>query len=196
MLEKFDALLLEKIEKFAHWWQKNICGEQNCFWWARVFTILSSIQMAGFGILGLLSNKEFHPILAASVAITVIFPCFVFFTIKLVESRTYQNSNNGLANEFRLELNRLSILMTFIGVGFGWGFYEYLLGTPLILDMFCLLGFFCLSVAYYFMSCDPLPPAKSKVKVWLENLAEKTKEFLSPEPELVPVPIPNNRPYR
>lgn len=190
MLEKIDASLLEKIEKFTHWWQKTF--GQDCFWWAKVFIVLFIVFMNSFAVLGILFGNKFDPILFGSFMLTLLSP-LVFLTIKIAQARAYQNQVSGLANECKLFLQdkRLMMLVIFNGVGFAWGLFEYLQNIPIYIVALCPLGFSCLGIAYYALSCDPLPPAKSKVKIWLENFMEKTKEFLTPQPALVPVPVRN-----
>ncbi|MDP2668678.1 MAG: hypothetical protein Q8P07_02485 [bacterium] len=197
MLEKFDALLLEKIEKFAHWWQKTF--GQDCFWWAKFFVVLFIVFTNSFAALGILFGNKFSPILLSSSLLTLLISPLAFWTIKITQVRTYQNQINGLANEYKLQLRdkRLIALMIFVTTGFAWGLHE-LYNIPIYIAALCPLGFSCLGIVYYAISCDPLPPAKSKARNWLESFWIETKEFLSPEPELVPVPVPapNRKPYR
>ncbi|OGF61490.1 hypothetical protein A2662_00695 [Candidatus Giovannonibacteria bacterium RIFCSPHIGHO2_01_FULL_45_33] len=197
MFEKFDFWLIEILEPEMQKLQR-FTG-YDCFWWAKIFVVLFIIFVNSFAVLGTLFGNKFSPILSGSSLLTLLTSPLAFWTIKIVQARTYQNQINGLANEYKLQLRgkRLMLLTIFVTTGFAWGLHE-LHNIPIYIAALCLLGFSCLGIVYYAISCDPLPPAKSKVRNWLGNLLEKTKEFLSPEPELVPVPAPapNRRPYR
>lgn len=197
MLYKFDTWLLEKIEKFAQWWQKMF-GQDN-FWWSRCFAVSFTLCCA---IYAFAATHNAYPIknwwiyfyfLLFSIAPNI---SGVYHYVEYNKQKTYQNLEKGIMNTLKLQLVEMRLL--------------YLFFCPLILSICALLmkltcrahisywlltlptiSGFAMVFMLYCVSCNPLPPAKSKVKIWLENFVEKAKEFLSPAPQPIPIPISN-----
>lgn len=178
MLEKFDALMLQKTEKYLHWLQKT-CG-RDCFWLAHACLIMHGLMMTLFVFL----SQEYAMLLWMLIQ-------SMHILVKWIKEQAYKDLKCGLANQEKLRVGPR--LFQVCGQIYCHSALFLLsltfLKSSVVLLILC--GVFFLVLFYYFIACDPLPPAKSKVKIWLENFAEKAKEILSPAPQPIPIPISN-----
>ncbi len=165
----FDAWFLDKCEKFSHRTQR-ILG-LTCFDLARIcLGIGLTVCMPVFFFV----QKEFLVWGLPVSALTV----FHFFETYSIEKITLKYSLHGLANPYK---KRMSLRITAYSSG-----AILIYCVSLFASLFFIIpysGLLFLYVCYlYFLSCDPLPPAKSKVRA----LIEKIRESLRPAP--IPAP--------
>ena len=193
MLIRFDSWLLEKFEKFSHWWQK-LTGK-DCFWLAR-FSAASPIAyttiilVAAYvyeGLDGLFFQSMFF-VLYITINLTL------GFDLKRMEEEVERDQLKGCSNYSKLDVFGRMVglcVLPFMGCVLIAISRTLLYHTPifyLIINGFAPVSWL---TALMFACCDPLPPAKSKVRKWLENMAERAKKLIAPIPELVPIRIPS-----
>ena len=128
------------------------------------------------------------------IAISVLFIVFAigFFDIvrlkEIIVSDLSRYSN--LSNPFKI-IDRLFRVFLLLGV-----FVIEILG---LLDLEEFSVFWVIIITFsnvvlwqallnYFSACDPLPPAKSKVREWKERFVNAVKEVFTPAPQPSPVP--------
>jgi len=191
MLIEIDVWLLRKLEKFSHWFQK-LTGK-NCFWLARVATacyFCFGLAVTAFYIL----SKETSMIILYSLSSLIILAVAIsmFKMLKFKEEIVLDASNIGLVNPFKIldyPIRTLTLIFTPIcsfreiaGILDG--------GVSIILVFIGIFGnlLFWYGLFYYFSACDPLPPAKSKVKEWKEKFVNAVKGVFAPVPRPVPAP--------
>lgn len=181
MLIRLDLFVLEKVEKFSHWWQRMF--GQDCFWWAKSLTTVSVIMAFSGAFAFLLTEAEsdfITDILVSSFAATMSFIWFPF--ISFVEKQAKIAYENSLGNPEKLCSRERIFFLLLLCV----------MMLPIMIRVHLLLGLgymFYIPINY-FCACDPLPPAKSKVRQWLKSAVSATKKVFSstPQPVLVPVP--------
>ena len=166
-----DEWFLDKFERFSNRMQRTF--GITCFSLARACLGITPII---FAIPLVLGESNFQGFMALFLALLLVSAFFLLGTY-ICEKIVFEFSLQGLANPFKFYLR----LRRFI----------YLLAGNLLMalfpmsDVFSTLGFeawiLILIVHFYFLSCDPLPPGKSKVRA----LIEKIRESLSPQPEPV-----------
>lgn len=193
MLAKFDTWLLNKFEKFTQWWQRTF--GQNCFWWAKFFDFVGFILL----ILCFIETSRFYslkliPLILATGLYAFGSLTFFLIFIPIYEHRITSNHTSGLANplkvvfsDVRVMLNLYYLVMNVYvlwagagGYSYYWTFFLFVVG----------LLFFPIAVLY-FVSCDPLPPCKSRVRQFADSVIEKIKEILSPPLAPIPVRVPS-----
>lgn len=194
MLLKFDAWLLEKIEKLAQWWQK-IFGQDN-FWWSKLFSIIYTCCLTAYAVGAVwyaypIKNWWFYFYMLFPSTIPNICGWYNWFNI--YKENVYKNLENGIANALKLKLVEMRLLYFLVPLMLSIPPLLIKLARhaliPFLLESLPPISGLSLLLVIYCVSCDPLPPAKSKVKIWFEKLVAKTKEFFSPEPAPIPVPI-------
>jgi len=176
-LEKFDLLLLQYgFERLAHVWQKWF--GQDCFFLARIAAILFGVAYAWL-----------LPFLAGIITMCLVIAS-TLYCINIDERRTRHAMGRGCENPSKVDGQFLR-------------YFFLIVAAPLFIA--CLVLRFPVTVLLvvlfwiselYFSHCTPLPPAKSKVRQFLEQGSQKIKEFFSPAPEPAPVPIPVPSHYR
>ena len=180
-----DFWFIDKFERFSHWWQKNISGEQNCFWWAKcclLFYTLGVIRSA-------VTTFYFGYTDSSLVTLWVLTLCLgaVYFRmIRIVEKTIAKLHQGGLSNPQKMLglFRSTAILMQFIS--YLSLSFTVLLRLPWRWQIYIASLSIFLAATAYFTACDPLPPAKSKIRQWLGNLAKSIKVFLIPAPQSVP----------
>jgi hypothetical protein len=177
MLDKTDTWLLNRFENFSHWWQRTF--GQDCFWWARK-TVLASMVMTFIGVV-MIAGISLEGISAGIFNASISF-MWVPFIVR-IEAGIKKEPENMCANPEKLKSqDRLFFLvaMPFLAI-FIFARLSVLVSLGYILYVFIM----------YFCACDPLPPAKSKVRQWLESALNGISKALVPKPGIVPVPIPS-----
>ena len=167
------------FERFSHWWQRNICGTEDCFFLARIAGILFGVAYA----------QSIHSL--AGIIIGCLVAAVNLRLIGIEERRTWSVMKRGCANPSKLEGQFLRYFYLIAAMFLSTA----VLFSARFTATFLLMVLLWISVPY-FANCDPLPPAKSKVRKWLEKLSQKIKEFFSPAPEQAPVPISVPSRYR
>lgn len=187
-----DFWLLGRLEKFAHWWQK-LAGK-NCFWLARAAVVCYGLLIVAILVPSILYGKNL-----VAVTMPVILIVAAFFTvfhhfkmIKYKERIVSGMQEAGLSNPFKIidsDWRTVALLIIFLcmlavvvnsvtGGSVSGYFISIMLGFLVFLD----------GLSYYFSACDPLPPAKSKIKEWKEKSVNAVKGVFAPAPQPSPVP--------
>lgn len=127
----------------------------------------------------------------------LFFPTFVlcFFGTKIISVRAYKYSLKGCSNPFKLRSDcRIPFVLTMLVGAPMIVTTDYIVilqkGIPILSYLSDMFANWSLVLILYFWSCDPLTPAKSRVRQRLERAAAKIKGFFAPMPQPVPVPIP------
>lgn len=202
-LKEFDSWIIARVENFCQWWQKNISGEQNCFWWAKqklfFFTCYNILSVTTIVWCENPPGRELlkfvdHIFFGETVSIFLI-PVLCYKLIKEGEEATKRMQLKGLANIYKLTLlfPRLSCLLLIsilISVKLPI-LIQITTRTPLLLLLGNILYPLSVVVVAYFSSCNPLPPSKSKVSQWLKNFIEGVRGIFIPSPPPVPIPVPS-----
>lgn len=188
MLQTIDWFVLGKFEKFAHWWQR-LTGK-DCFWLAKLCLILWLTGSAAEYLIKIWLFNAGAPRIGL-LAIDALLAIFWYHKILSSQFDTYQKI--GFSNKNKLEFKVVRIFMaiatffTMIAIIFkllknadAVYFSSYLIYAVIAIMVFSMA---------YFTSCDPLPPAKSKVRQWLEKVVSAAKEALSPTPQPQPIPV-------
>ena len=181
MLHKFDVWLIDKFERFSHKWQRMF--GQDCFWWARVALAFSAISLFMY-VFSFLSITVAHIVLC--IVISPLSLGIWYMNIRDAEERVKMSHRVGLSNPLKQTAYQFRIALIVISVFFLC--LAILIGHFLL---FLVAASLFITTLDYFISCDPLPPSKSKVRQKLEAGIKKAKEFLAPEPELMPIPVPS-----
>lgn len=186
MIFDIEMWLLERFEKFGHWWQK--LSGKDCFWLA--FRCLDILSLSIFIVaLTLLLYHYYQDGLAT--LILFMLPSRGYMTVLVQRKHTYWLQEKGLANPYKsnLILERL-VYLVFIPI------INHLYAIMMIEDsqlpfLSKLIGSYMLLwiiPAVYFSCCDPLPPVK--VKQWQENRkrAKEKKRALKEAEGALPIP--------
>lgn len=192
MLTIIDFWLLGRLEKFAHWWQK-LTGK-NCFWLARAAVVCYGLLLVAILVPSILSGKNLAaiimPVILIVAALFAVFHHFVM--IKYKERIVSDMQEANLSNPFKIidsnwrTVALLVILLCMLAAvvnsvtrgNISGYFISIMLGLLIFLD----------GLSYYFFACDPLPPAKSKIKEWKEKFVSAVKGIFAPAPQPSPVP--------
>lgn len=193
MLLTFDQRLLDKFERFSHWWQKTF--GQDCFWLARMAAILFSLSLLVFVISEIWWRKPNGKI-GAELWLLEWIPGYLLFSwIEQVDKKVHKMHIRSLANQLKMELIYIRIFLLFtVPIYIAATFYVLSTTAPYVPIIYRLIGahfYLWLIPTFYFISCDPLPPAKSKVRKWLESFTTAIKRFFALPPQPAPVRIPS-----
>lgn len=171
ILLRFDAWLLSKFEAFSHWWQR-LTG-RNCFWLARVclFFVMGYLLLDAFDW----KRHGVSDIMFPIFFLTVLYS-FGLLGINKLEKESADAQSRYCANPGK-------VVCVHIRVGLILFLSFLLVFEPLSPQPFLLLSM-C-----YFCFCDPLPPAKSKVRQQLERMKEAVADIFTPAPMPQPIPI-------
>ena len=192
MMINFDLWSLNRLEKFAQKTQRDI--GIDCFLWAKICVILFALLIS--------CNAFFvqyysYPLKGWWVSSLLFFFLFVALTMwnvtsLVVERAVKDASSRGLSNPLKLrsEYRFLYIFGAFLVSLLCWVFSNIATERTASFAWLGILGSLMFPLWLYFVSCDPLPPAKSRVREWLESVAKSAKEFLAPTPEPIPVTAP------
>lgn len=176
MFFTIDVWLLEKCERFSHWWQRLFGND--CFWLARMCTIFYALSILLCEV-GALWQEH---ITAVMLPWLLLVSPFTYKRVCKIEELVLRMQDRGLANPFKIMGQELRVKSFILAVAAEGGFLLIFIGVaPHLSFVFSLvgLGIFCWYILLnYFVSCDPLPPAKSKIGEWMESWSEKR----APEP--------------
>ena len=181
---EIDIWLLGKLEKFSHWFQK-LTGK-NCFWLAKIAAVCHGFIIVSILIPGIFFGDQTVVIVSGILMVFTFFTVFKHFAlIKHRELVVLNAREESLSNPFkvldydwRITILFVVLLCLFIMV---IGYF------PVFGAMLAFLIFWQ-GLLYYFSACDPLPPAKSKVKEWKEKFVNAVKGVFAPAPRPVPAP--------
>src|SRR3989338_4760467 len=177
MFFAFDRWFLEKFEKFSHRFQK-LTGK-DCFWLAKV--------CIGFGVLTSLWNSNLvwkygHGNDKDILAIWIfgfIYGLMLVSYLPMIYSCEEEVKNNQMkncANPMRLWCYpRFFIIWIPCCIMVPLTFFllkEFVPSASGVLRIVGSTVFLWFIPTVYFLACDPLPSAKSKVRKWLKNAAE------------------------
>ena len=182
MLIEIDVWLLGKLEKFSHWFQK-LTGK-NCFWLAKMAAVFHGLIIVVILMPGVFLGDQTVAIVSGILMMFTFFTVFKHFALikhrELVVLREENLSNpfKVLDYDWRITILFVILLCLFIMV---IGYF------PVFGAMLAFLIFWQ-GLLYYFSACDPLPPAKSKVKEWKEKFVNAVKGVFAPAPQPSPVP--------
>ena len=185
MLIEIDVWLLRKLEKFAHWFQK-LTGK-NCFWLAKIAAVFHGLFIVVILMPGVFLGNQAIAIVSGILMMFTFFTVFKHFTLikhreRVVLSARKKNLSNPfkvLDYDWRITVLFVILLCLFIMV---IDYFLFYFGAMLAFLMFWQ------GLLYYFSACDPLPPAKSKVKEWKEKFVNAVKGVFAPAPRPVPAP--------
>ena len=187
MLIEIDVWLLGKLEKFSHWFQK-LTGK-NCFWLAKIAAVCHGLLIVVILMPGVFLGDQTVAIVSGILMMFTFFTVFKHFALikhrELVVLREENLSNpfKVLDYDWRITILFVILLCLFImAINLMIGYFLFYFSAMLAFLMF-LQG-----LLYYFSACDPLPPAKSKVKEWKEKFVNAVKGVFAPAPQPSPVP--------
>src|SRR3989344_7197317 len=190
MLIRIDLWLLERLEKFAHWFQK-LTGK-NCFWLSRIFIIWGAMNFIGPHQLNILKENHKLTVLILIAGIVSVCAIGLWRQSKRHEKEVLRMNERGHANSFKITSFSFRIIWLLLAI------FAIIISLILLLlhlpsfktyDAFFLLNYALSWVLYgYFSACDPLPPAKSRVKEWKEKFVNAVKGVFAPVPRPVPAP--------
>ena len=167
----FDQWILDKCEKFSHKIQRTF--GITCFGLARICLILSFLLFSVSSFYEYWLWGIIAPLVSLMPALDLYQRTFY------VERRTASLALRGLANPGKndgvLRLVSCSLIWFLLMLLFS-------MGGSAIYYFFLVKWVILLILHLYFMACNPLPPAKSRVRV----LIEKIRESLIPHPEPIP----------
>lgn len=172
-LEILDERILALFTKFSHWFQR-LTGRTNYFL-AKVF-----LFVAVYCQLLVILNYWFRILTAPSNLVDIVLGSLLICTAA-ENAITADKAESHLFSEHETKpyigvfvdkyVRIFAIAITIFGLATGaflWS--EVVQKRSLLLDTIVGLWWvYCLS-AIYFASVDPLPPGKSKVRRWLEEL--------------------------
>lgn len=157
VLRKFDGFLLDRAERFSHFMQRTFGTRANDL--NRFCLVVAAGAMLAITVDGALTAKSWLGrtvgVFANALVVGLLFQKFIdsfeldeFHAILL--SRGFSNPTKAWWH-LRLSLFVIADLMTSLGVLYGicWG---------------------AQLVAFYFQSCDDLPPGESRVRKFLNSL--------------------------
>jgi len=189
MLIRTDLWLLERLEKFAHWFQK-LTGK-NCFWLSRIFIIWGAMNLIGPYQLDILEGRR----LAAPILLSFLFligAIGLWRQSRRKEEQVSRMNERGYANPFKITSFSFRIIwLLLMAFNVIVSLISLLSHSPLFpaYVLFFLLNYVLSWVLYeYFSACDLLPPAKSRVKEWKEKFVNVVKGVFAPVPRPVPTP--------
>src|SRR3989338_8471808 len=159
-----DTFLLDQVERFSNRWQK-LTG-LDCFWWSRICQKLLYISILG-------------------ALFALIFDDYISLTEKEAREALAKNAVNP--ERVRSMAVRLIVVILSVCVQpiiFRLIILHRIQSTPElnIVVFSAFVVFTSMTALYYFIACTPLPPAKSKVRKWLESGIEFLRETLTPKP--------------
>jgi len=168
-----DRILLSLAQRIQNFFQ--VYFDINCFNIERFFYLII-IELSV--IFRILSFDDGQDLLIKNMFLGVLFPVFLafYFLSFIIEKRVCKNTNT--ANHCEIEFKGLRLLSIFFNIVLG------LIIALAIKDFapryeFVLLNiiFIFFSIALYFASSTPLPPAELKMKKWIKSF--KTKKICS-----------------
>lgn len=178
-------ILLNTFQRLSDLSQKTI-GLTN-FWWAKFFLKMAFIAATLDNILNFFDGTHV-------VILLIDMMCQVAWVIWLYKISDLCSELEGKYANGQKNLNERAITLIFhriiIGNSCGYFFITILLlsimsanplqGIPIEIVLVTI------PLCTYFISCTPLPPGQSKVKVWLKSVKRKMTEAPSPQPDLAP----------
>jgi len=192
MLFNLEQWILDKFEEFAHKSQRAI--GIDCFGWARIsnhcFLVCTALTFVG----ATLNN---YPRKGWWISFIVLLFSFIWFLFRKAISETERqvrdNQQHKLANPMKRHIEiRLCYWVAAIWIA---AFYSMFLSlfegqplAPLFWYIFPGLAGFSIFSMIYWISCDPLLPAKAKVKQYVDDLIGAIKEVFAPKPAFAPAP--------
>lgn len=195
MLFSLGSRIIDKFEKFSHWWQK-LTGF-DCFWLARLCLFLfagSIIFPLSISAFYELPHNDNWYVLLVFIVFLALVPKFMG-SIKRDEERLKNAAGERTANINKLVCPDICCFLLFYAIiSFcinSWSYGMFLKSTPAVVITIMSTKWIWISFSLFFRSCDPLTLDKSKVRQWLEKFAEAVKGIFTPIPEPVPVRIPS-----
>lgn len=196
MFFEIDMWLVDKFERFSHKFQRFF--GYDCFWLARSCYYSCVAFLALFLLGAFWYDSAFH-LLALLI---IILPAYYIFIpmVEDAEALAKKMRNKNLANPKKLDdasdrIKIFPVVFVMVGIYYPFVFAFLVPKSPFFVNFFGIYvfcGIWCLFLTY-FIACDPLPPAKSKIRQWLEKLAEAAKGIFEPIPEPVPIPVRAHR---
>ena len=187
----FDLWSLNRLEKFAQKTQRDI--GIDCFLWAKICVILFALLISCNAFFVQYYSYPLKGWWVSSVLFFFLFVALTMWNVTSLTERTIKNAfSHGLGNFLKLqsEYRFLYIFGDFIISILCWIFSDIIIERTAIFAWLGISGSCMFPLWLYFVSCDPLPPAKSRVREWLESVAKSAKEFLAPMPAPIPATTP------
>ncbi len=152
-----DLFLVDRIERISHKIQRFF--GPDCFLQAKVVLYTKSMI---YLIIFFPGSKQKPGILFSALFLF----CLYSYLLSTIKNDAYKNIKDGLLNSFRISgfPVRFFVLFSYL---FLYPFQEHVYVWSVY--HFCALLFF------YLISCTPLPPQKSKLKEWLEEISSQGK---------------------
>lgn len=171
-----DLFLLNRLEKFAHRFQK-LTGKTNFF--LAVVCIYIGLGILLLSIFWIKEQADMIFTTVLNIGLAFIWGTNHIVNWKNFENAAYQRLKNGLANP--LKNNLMYRCFRMIVTCFGMFVFVCFYSAPTHPDMHVSSPYmFFLSLALWLESCDPLPPCRGKI-------GEIIDAFFAPK--LVPIPI-------
>ncbi len=168
-----DRTLLNLAQKIQNFFQ--IVFDLNCFSISRFFYLTIIGLSALFGILSMENGNEEYLLMSVIMATIMSAAFFLFYCLTFrLEKNVCKNAETANVCEIEFRGLRLCSLLIIIMMGLAVAhIISIAVGGCEVFLLNIIFIFF--SIALYFASCTPLPPAESKIKQWIGSLALKPK---------------------
>ncbi len=183
-----DLWILSKVFQKFSTWSQNTFGLTN-FWWTRFFLKIGFIAMT----INIIINFKVDAY-AWIIFLQSVFWLFMLVFVLGIDKLCIKLEKRYTKGHKHVNKRIKTLFMSRVmySVLSGWNFVLLLilivktrgLGENILPDIMVSTVPICL----YFISCTPLPPSQSKLKVWLKNMKKKATKVLSPEVEPEPSP--------
>ncbi len=169
MFQSIDNWLLDQFfQKISDWVEKTF--GKNCFWLARLFYCLAAIAFAASSLPNFWKNVILIILVTLSVIcyLTISYWTEQKFYGQLVDNQVVSNHQRVSPGYIFLRILALVVAILFTSIS--------LLTFFRLKEVSCLFGsiiFPAITVGFYFEACTPLPPAKSRLREFLEIFKAK-----------------------
>jgi hypothetical protein len=178
-------VLIAVFQKFSSWSQKTF-GLTN-FWWAKFFAKAVFILWTVDYIMGFFEGNSQVFLVFASL-FEIYMAVFMYNVIKLSErlEEKYAKGHKHMNERIYLwAFMRIQVLLLCSWVSLTSLSLIFVGSNPWTATIVSV-GFILIPGVMFFLSCTPISPTDSKVKMWLKNMKKKVAEILSPDMEPEP----------
>jgi len=183
MLAKVDGAIFDLLfQPFSDWFQR-VTGK-SCFFLSKVSFVVS--------IFALIGDAAYHNFSLVIMAFNTVLIMLIGGTIysKIENERNFDFSSDGerFMNPKRISIKEMHSRIIWLAA-------TLLFLLPVLVyhkigeAWFPLFALFY-SIGLYFNACTPLPPSKSKVRIWADKLKEAAQGLFAPVRE--PIRVENN----
>ncbi len=183
----FDVWLLDRFQRFAEWWQK-LTGK-DCFFLARLMIACHMLHMATIGLFVLIFTEKSPFDHMPAILISTVW----LYIIRVLETEARSDISRGCRNRGYIDFIAFRLVVIIANPLILGGTLKIYFGLelPFAFALFSSLCFVWYIPFAYFLSCTPLPPAKSKIREWIESFSASLREFVVHSPVPAPVRVPS-----